>query len=249
MNAAKILIVDDEANIRLMLRTALRTSGYDVIEAGDGREAIRMIEHDAPDLVVLDVSMPVLDGMGVLRELRTMKVSPKPRVVVLTAFGSIPLAVQATRLGAVDFLEKPISPDELRMAVESALSESSMVLKPDKTDEDVAGGHTAILERACDALRMSRVTDAETLLMKAADLAQSDPFYFNLLGALYETQSQWRLAKKFYGRAMTLDKHYLPPQHNMRRIYELEQWGRSSKPIFLGDETEVRLAELVRHKK
>ena len=192
---------------------------------------------------------PVLDGMGVLRELRTMKVSPKPRVVVLTAFGSIPLAVQATRLGAVDFLEKPISPDELRMAVESALSESSMVLKPDKTDEDVAGGHTAILERACDALRMSRVTDAETLLMKAADLAQSDPFYFNLLGALYETQSQWRLAKKFYGRAMTLDKHYLPPQHNMRRIYELEQWGRSSKPIFLGDETEVRLAELVRHKK
>jgi len=89
---AKILIVDDEVNIRLMLRTALRTSGYDVVEAPDGREAIRMIEHETPDLVVLDLSMPVMDGMSMLRELRTMELSTRPRVVVLTAFGSIALA-------------------------------------------------------------------------------------------------------------------------------------------------------------
>jgi len=142
-----------------------------------------------------------------------------------------------------------VSPDELRTVVEAALTESSMVLKPDKRDDDMAGGHTAILERACDALRMSRVTDAETLLMKAADLAQSDPFYFNLLGALYETQAQWRLAKKFYGKAMALDKHYLPPQHNLQRIYELEAVGPQRQDGVPGDETEVRLDELLRHKK
>lgn len=247
MNRAKILIVDDEANIRLMLRTALQTSGYDVMEAADGRGALRVIEHQAPDLVVLDLSMPVLDGMGVLKELKELNIEAKPRVVVLTAYGSIAVAVKATRLGAVDFLEKPIAPDELRTVIEAVLAEPAEQAPRDETPD--SGGYDAVLHQVCDALRMARFTDAETLLMKVADLAQGDPTYLNLLGVLYEIQQEWRLARKFYGKAIKLDKHFGPAQQNLQRLYELETFGRSQKLVVLGDETEVRLADLIRHNK
>jgi len=123
MKPANILIVDDETNIRLMLRTALKSEGYVIREARDGREAMEAIDREVPDLMILDLSMPALDGLGVLKELRGMRDERKPRIIVLTAYGSIPTAVKATRLGAVDFLEKPVSPDEVREAVAAALLE------------------------------------------------------------------------------------------------------------------------------
>lgn len=247
MTSAKILIVDDEPNIRLMLRTALETSGYEISEASDGREALRVIERESPDLMLLDLSMPVLDGMGTLKELRELNVEAKPRVVVLTAYGSIATAVKATRLGAVDFLEKPIAPGELRSAVEAALAEPAGVVRHEAPAPE--GGYAGVLDQVCDALRMARYTDAESLLMKAADLAQNDPAYFNLLGVLYETQQNWKLARKFYGKALKLDRQYGAAQQNLQRLYELETFGRSQKLVVLGDETEVRLADLIRHKK
>ena len=249
MGPTSILIVDDEANIRLMVRTALESEGYTIQEAANGREALKIIEHEQPDLVVLDLSMPVLDGTGMLKEMKQMTLEHRPRVVVLTAYGSIAAAVTATRLGAVDFLEKPVTPGELRTVIKAALAEPATMLNSAAGEDHLAGGREQVLERVCDAMRMSRFTDAETLLMKVANLAQNDPFYFNLLGVLYETQQEWTLAKKFYGRAMSIDKHYDPPQHNMQRIYELETFGRSSKMVFLGDETQARLADLLQHKK
>ena len=247
MGPTSILIVDDEANIRLMVRTALESEGYTLLEAADGREALTIIEREQPDLVVLDLSMPVLDGLGMLKEMKRLKLQRVPRVIVLTAYGSIAAAVTATRFGAADFLEKPVMPGELRSAVKAALE--APITMPGAAGEDhLAGGRDEVLRRVCDAMRMSRFTDAETLLMKVANLAQNDPFYFNLLGVLYETEQEWALAKKFYGRAMSIDKHYAPPQHNMQRIYELETFGRSNKLVYLGDETEARLADLVRHK-
>ena len=74
--------------------------------------------------MILDLSMPVLDGVGVLNELKGVRPDRKPRVIVLTAYGSIPVAVKATRLGAMDFLEKPVAPDEVRESVEAVLAET-----------------------------------------------------------------------------------------------------------------------------
>ena len=84
-----------------------------------------VISSAAPDLMVLDLNMPVMDGMAVLEQMKTMASASRPRVVVLTAYGSIATAVKATRLGAMDFLEKPITPGELREAVRSILEERS----------------------------------------------------------------------------------------------------------------------------
>jgi CheY-like chemotaxis protein len=234
MTRPRILITDDEANIRLMIRTALESEGYGIDEAANGQEALEMTQDHPYDLMLLDLNMPVLDGMGVLEQLQDTPPDQKPRVVVLTAYGSIPAAVKATRLGATEFIEKPIAPDEVRKAVAEALA-APVAWFP---DDALAGGYAVVLDRVRKALRMADYADAEALLMKAADLGEQDAAYFNLLGVLYEAQRKWNLARKFYGKAIRADGRYEPAQQNMRRIFELYQFGRSKEPVSLGDEEE-----------
>jgi DNA-binding response OmpR family regulator len=238
MRKPKILITDDERNIRLMLRTALEDDDYEIGEASNGQEALDAIELTSPDVVILDLNMPVLDGMTVLERLRSKNGSTrKPKVVVLTAYGSIPAAVKATRLGAVDFIEKPVTPEELRETINGVLAEASRERPQTPTERDLAGGYEAVLGRVRKALRADDVTTAESLLMRVADLsAGRDAPYFNLLGVLYEVQRNWRLAKKFYGKAIHADRRYDPAQKNMQRMYELESFGASKVPVTLGDE-------------
>ena len=239
-----ILITDDEANIRLMLRTALESDGYEVLEASNGREALEVIKQNSPDLMVLDLNMPVLDGMAVLEQMKAMRLT-KPRVIVLTAYGSIPAAVKATRLGAVDFLEKPTTPSDLRETIRSVLNEPGLdspspTVEPPETYEHV-------LSRVRRSMRAEDFDNAESLLMKAADSkGQNSADYFNLLGILYEVQHKWRLAKKCYGRAMCANKRYEPAQANMRRIYELYTFGRSKQAVVLGDESDESVEAIQR---
>jgi len=241
-----ILIADDETNVRLVLHTALSSVGYEVSEATDGRAALDAISRDNPDVMILDLSMPALDGFGVLSELKGVRADRKPRVIVLTAYGSISAAVKATRLGAMDFLEKPVTPDEVREAVEAVLD--TPLPRPSANAADgndpLAGGYAGVLDRVRKSLRLAQYADAETLLMKAADLAHKDAAYFNLLGALYETQRQWRLAKKFYNKALSADKRYEPALQNLRRLYELQTRGATTYGLVLGDEGDVWVARL-----
>ncbi|HTW93356.1 MAG TPA: response regulator [Tepidisphaeraceae bacterium] len=239
-----VLIADDETNIRLMLRTTLESVGYAIVEATNGREALEIIDKRHPNVMILDLSMPQLDGMSVLSELKNVRADKKPRTIILTAYGSIPAAVKAIRLGAIDFLEKPISPDEVRESVEAALIEPLELPAASLHDDPLSGGYAGVLERVRKSLRLAKYTDAETLLMKAADLAHKDAAYFNLLGVLYESQRQWRLARKFYGKSLSSDKRYEPAVRNMRRLQELVQFGRSREPVTLGDESDIDMARL-----
>jgi len=239
-----VLVVDDETNIRLMLRTTLKSVFYSALVAPNGREALEIIDKRHPDVMILDLSMPQMDGMGVLTELKNVRPDKKPRTIILTAYGSIPAAVKAIRLGAIDFLEKPISPDEVRESVEAALNEPLPARGASIQDDPLAGGYAGVLDRVRKLLRLAKYTDAETLLMKAADLSHKDAAYFNLLGVLYESQRQWRLARKFYGKAIAADKRYEPAQRNMRRLYELTQFGSSREPVTLGDESDIDMARL-----
>jgi two-component system, response regulator, stage 0 sporulation protein F len=245
MKPASILVTDDESGIRLMLRTALESDGYAVTEAANGREALDAVKAQVPDLMVLDLNMPVLDGMAVLEQLKTLALTTRPRVIVLTAYGSIPAAVKATRLGALDFLEKPITPGDLRQAVRSVLDEPELDTPPDVV-MDVPGGYELVLSRIRKLLRLAEYETAMSLLMKAADRKdQQSAAYFNLLGVLYEAQSKWRLARKCYDKAITADENYGPARVNLRRLLELRRYGRSSQAVILGDEAEdVWMAKL-----
>jgi OmpR family response regulator RpaB len=114
----KILVVDDEASIRRILETRLSMIGYDVVTAADGEEALETFRKTNPDLVVLDVMMPKLDGYGVCQELR--KESDIP-IIMLTALGDVADRITGLELGADDYVVKPFSPKELEARIRSVL--------------------------------------------------------------------------------------------------------------------------------
>ncbi len=114
----KILVVDDEASIRRILETRLSMIGYDVVTAADGEEALEVFNREHPDLVVLDVMMPKLDGYGVCQELR--KDSDVP-IIMLTALGDVADRITGLELGADDYVVKPFSPKELEARIRSVL--------------------------------------------------------------------------------------------------------------------------------
>jgi DNA-binding response OmpR family regulator len=237
MKPASILVTDDESSIRLMLRTALESDGYSVMEASNGRQAIDVIKDREPDLIVLDLNMPVMDGMAVLEAMKELAGVNRPRVIILTAYGSIPAAVKATRLGAVDFLEKPITPPELRQTVRSVLDEPELAFPAEVVADKTA--YDKVLDRIRKTLRMADYQNAEALLMKAADQKDNQSAaYFNLLGVLYEAQHRWRLARKCYGKALDADSSYEPAKANLRRLVELQSLGNSAQAILLGDESD-----------
>ena len=117
----RILIADDDANIRIALRAALESEGFEVLEVANGRQAIEWLLHVSVDLAILDLAMPHLDGLEVLRDLRLVRGSATPPVLILTAYDSVTAAVVSARRGAVDFLRKPITPEALRAAVQHAI--------------------------------------------------------------------------------------------------------------------------------
>ncbi len=172
-----ILIVDDEPNVRLMLRTALESSGYQVREAADGSGALGHLRASPCDLVLLDLRMPGMDGMETLRRLRDE--GDCTPVVMLTAHGSIPDAVAAMRLGAIDFLSKPITPQALREVVADVIRRQATLppprpkeaVKPTDHSKEIAFD----LARAKRAVNRGEFDEAERLLREAIALdAESD---------------------------------------------------------------------------
>src|SRR5215469_16892814 len=125
MGSARILVVDDEPNARGALRTILTEEGYGVTEAGDGVEALGILKSSAPDLVLADVRMPRMDGLTLLREARESGVDSV--FVVMTAFGSIEMAVEAMRAGAENFLVKPLDERAVLVVIEKALEKRRLV--------------------------------------------------------------------------------------------------------------------------
>ena len=107
----KLLVVDDAAYVRLRLARLLMQNGYEVIEAGDGKEAIARYQEDKPDGVLLDIVMPEMDGMAALKELRAL--DENARVVMLTSLHEQSTVMDAIRSGAIDFVVKPFDDQRL----------------------------------------------------------------------------------------------------------------------------------------
>jgi FixJ family two-component response regulator len=119
----RILIIDDEVHVRRMMRLTLEMAGYEVGEAADGPQGLAAFGDGAAwDVVLLDQKMPGLDGLEVLRRMKEH--APTARVIMVTAFASIELAVEAMKLGATDFMRKPMTPEIVRNTVAAALTKS-----------------------------------------------------------------------------------------------------------------------------
>ena len=148
MEKKPILIVDDEKNIRLTMAQALEALKLPVRTAVNGEDALEMLSGEEPfGLVFLDLRLTGMDGMAVLR--RIQEQWPKTRVVIITAHGTIETAVEAMKLGAVDFIQKPFSPGEIR---ELAIR----VLEREVLDEAKAVDYPSLIE-----LAKRQITDRE----------------------------------------------------------------------------------------
>ena len=118
---SKILVVDDEEALRTVLSGELSSEGYDVKSAGDGDEAIEVLENEAFDLVLLDIKMPRVNGFDVLKHVKETR--PKTKVVMLTGFADLKNAIESKKLGAEDFVSKPYDLIDLLTTIERVLGE------------------------------------------------------------------------------------------------------------------------------
>lgn len=131
----RVLIADDEKNMRWVLSQALEAEGYEVLEAADGKEALSLVAEQAPDILVLDHKMPAPDGMEVLRRIRAK--GHRFPVIMLTAHGNVQTAVEAMKAGASEYLTKPFDLDELRLSIEKALRMSALAAEVDRLREEL----------------------------------------------------------------------------------------------------------------
>src|ERR1041384_5426324 len=121
MHTAKILVADDEQNLRRVLVAMLRRAGHEGVQAASGAEAIDRLSE--VDVVITDLRMPGADGMEVLRT--ASKAFPQVPVIMITAYGSVGQAVEAIKAGAFDYIEKPFEQDSIRTIVEKAIGQAA----------------------------------------------------------------------------------------------------------------------------
>jgi DNA-binding NtrC family response regulator len=208
MEGKSILIVDDEKNIRLTLSQALEVLEVETDTAANGEEALVKLKEKEFGLILLDLKMPGMDGMEVLRRVREIR--PDIRIIIITAYGTVESAVEAMKLGAVDFIQKPFSPEEIRELV-------SRVMDREKLDEKKAVDYGLSLELAKRCIGDRHFDAAIEHVRKAISLDPGRPEAFNLLGALMEIQGDRIEAQKNYRAALSLDPSYEPAIKNLQR--------------------------------
>jgi two-component system, NtrC family, nitrogen regulation response regulator NtrX len=148
--SARVLVVDDESAIREAIRTTLEYEGYEVDESRSGQEALEMLGREAWDVILLDIKMPAMDGLEVLENLRSRK--NRTPVVMISGHADIQTAVEATRLGAYDFLEKPLNRDRLLLSVRNAVKqrlledENTRLRMDDESRFRIVGESASIVE-------------------------------------------------------------------------------------------------------
>ncbi len=129
----KLLVVDDEENIRAIIRKYAEFSGYSVTEAGDGMEAVRLCRDDQFDLIIMDIMMPELDGFSACREIRKFTDTP---ILMLSARGEEYDKINAFNLGIDDYVVKPFSPKELMLRVEAILKRTRRASQPQEEQKN-----------------------------------------------------------------------------------------------------------------
>lgn len=167
---AKILIIDDDTSLRRVLEYNLQEEGYEVQAASSGEEGLYLFGLSQPNLVITDMKMSGMDGLMVLRSIKER--SPEALVIIITAFGTVDVAVEAMKAGAYDYITKPFNRDELKMTVSKALQFSGLTeenkrLKSelsDRADFRTIVGSSKEMEKVFDVIRKVADTEAAVLI-------------------------------------------------------------------------------------
>ncbi|NMO97918.1 response regulator [Paenibacillus lemnae] len=124
MNKHKVLIVDDQNGIRILLMEVFSSEGYETFQAANGRIALDIVRNHVPDLVLLDMKIPGMDGLEILKHIKQM--NPDIKVIMMTAYGELDMIKEATDLGALMHFTKPFDIDEMRLAVNMQLQSKAI---------------------------------------------------------------------------------------------------------------------------
>ena len=203
----RMLVADDERNIRKNLGMVLETAGYAVDEAQDGEEALDLCRQNHPDIAFVDLHMPKMEGLEVLAHFRTL--SPKTAVVIITAYGSAANAVEAMKLGAVDFLEKPFDPKIIGILAEEILFRQRM---------GSSGSFDDLMHLADLARERNAPIEARAYLKAAMARAFDRPEPYYWLGYLCEGEGEQKRAIQYYYMAVSANRAYEPAVDALKRL-------------------------------
>lgn len=207
----RILVVDDERNIRNNLTMVLESAGYKVDASGDGEDALTKCKERHYDIAFVDIQMPKMGGLELLRYLHALR--PRMAVVILTAYGTASRAVEAMKLGAVDFLEKPFDPKAIQLLCEE-------IFQRQKTGASISMEdllHMAELARERKAYVEARVY-LKTAMMR--EVARPEPYYW--LGYVSEAEGDKRRAMQYYSLALDASADYQPADEALKRLKRLD---------------------------
>ncbi len=216
MERKPILVVDDEKNIRLTMSRSLESLEIPIHTAVNGEEALQKLREGPFALVFLDLKMPGMDGMETLRRIKDDW--PKVRVIIITAHGTIASAVEAMKLGAVDFIQKPFSPGEIRAL-------ATRVMERDALDEENALDYLSLIELTKRHISDRSFSVARETARKAIAADPAKPEAYNLLGSLLEIKGDRLEAQKFYRAALDIDPTFKPAQVNLDRATSWNKFG------------------------
>jgi DNA-binding NtrC family response regulator len=209
MKTKPVLIVDDEENVRNTLSKTLRDLEIETDNAVNGKEALQKLKEKKFDMVFLDLNMPDMNGLDVLRKISEER--PEIHVIIITAHGTIESAVEAMKLGAIDFIQKPIAPKEIKDLV-------AVVKKREELDEKKAEDYESYIELVKRAIENKNFEAANEWVKKAISLDPIRPEAFNLLGVLSEISGDSLQAQKLYRATLALDPSYDPANENLTRL-------------------------------
>jgi len=184
-----ILIVDDEPNVRLMYRAALAGLGYDIYEGTSGESALEKFKERTFEVAILDLRMPGMDGLELLAKMHEMGIATP--VAFVTAYGSVPDAVRAMELGAIDFLPKPPTPDQLRDVVHDIQLRHSAPLNVTAIRD-----FDYYLRSAKRAINLRDFAKANKYLIKALDMNAGSKQAINLVGVMIEMRQEFEDGEK-----------------------------------------------------
>jgi FixJ family two-component response regulator len=203
----RILVVDDERNIRNNLTMVLESAGYKVDASGDGEDALTKCKTQHYDIAFVDIQMPKMGGLELLRYLHTLR--PRMAIIILTAYGTTGRAVEAMKLGAVDFLEKPFDPKNIQLLCEE-------IFQRQKTGASVSLEH---LLRMAELARERKAYIEARVYLKTAmmrEVTRPEPYYW--LGHISEIEGDKRKAMQYYSLALDASETFQPARDALMRI-------------------------------
>jgi DNA-binding NtrC family response regulator len=223
MAAKKILIIDDEPAVRNVFSRFLKGEGFSVTESSGGKEALSILAKEVPDVILLDLKMPEMDGISVLKEI--MKTASEIPVIMITAYGDVPVAVEATKLGAYDFLCKPTDLDNLVMVINRAVEKRRLNQEIWQLDKSLSSslemllGRSSAIKKVIEDIR--RVASSDFSLIMEGETGTGKTFIASIIH---------NLSGRAKGPFVTLDVSAIP-----ETLIESELFGYE-KGAFTGAE-------------